>query len=82
MKSLQVEIIKRFIGSEKNLAEFLQQYAEARHLARGLNKPSQNDLRIASAVQKSKSVGRTAKELGISQYRVYGALARVSAYQE
>lgn len=79
-KSMQSSILKRALG-DKGFDSVVEQYIEARKSQRELRKPSQNDLKIVGVLKQQRSIGRTAKSLGISTYKVFSAIGRVSAYK-
>lgn len=80
-KLLMAEVVKRFM-SEADFKSFMEEYRNHLMRARNVQKPSDNDFRIAQHVRMSKSYSGTSKALGIPVHRVVGALGRVVAYQE
>lgn len=63
------------------MADLFEEYRNARIVARGLKKPSDKDIAILNLLKKTQSVTLTAKQLGVGSSRIYGAVARASAYK-
>lgn len=80
-KTLQVSIISRFL-EEKDLKSFLQQYNENSHHTSVIREPDERDVKLANLVKKHQSISRAAKEVGVSTYRVFSALSRVTAHKK
>jgi len=72
-------VIKRFV---KDYDAWVEEYKANRNWNRVMVVPSLNDIKISNWVSKTKSISQTAKEFGITNNRVYGAVARVSAYSK
>jgi len=79
-RSLMSEVVKRFMSKEE-FVSFLKRYNDASE-RRGIVEPNPSDFKIIKLLKSTRSITKTAKQLGISTYIVRGAAIRVSAWRE
>lgn len=78
--NFDTQVLKRYMDG-KEFADFEQRYSENLYVTKTIQKPSANDIAITNHVRKTLSYTQTAKELGISEYKVSSAVGRVGIYK-